>query len=349
MLTSVLYILLAILMLSVLIVIHELGHYAVGRLCGIGVVEFSVGMGPKLFGWQRKGIDYSIRAFPIGGFCKFVGEDDNDIAPNAMNNMPVWKRFLTVLAGPGMNFLLAFVVGVVMMMAVPYVEDIVPRIDNVVPDQPAYEAGLEAGDVITAINGEAVGYSYEGVTALRDVIQRGNAAELTIDRNGETLHISLQPAEIEQEDGTTRPQIGIEFTQVTRRDGFFEALGDSARIMWRTTTQMLDILRKLIFKGEGAENMAGAVGTVAVVSNTLKSDLSMIFDYMFLISLNLGIMNLIPFPGLDGSRLLFLAIEAVRRKPVPPEKEGLVHAIGLVLLLGLMVVITWHDIVTYIL
>ena len=108
MLTNLLYIIVAILLLCLLIVVHELGHFAVGRLCGIGVVEFSVGFGPKLFGWRRKDTDYSIRVFPLGGYCKFVGEDEDNNAPNAMNNMPVWKRFLTVVAGPAMNVVFAF-------------------------------------------------------------------------------------------------------------------------------------------------------------------------------------------------------------------------------------------------
>ena len=105
----------AICILGVIVVVHEFGHYLVGRLCGIGVVEFAVGMGPKLFGWKRKGIQYSVRLIPLGGFCKFVGEDEAHPAPNAMNNAKVWKRFLTVAAGPVMNFVFAYVVAVVLL------------------------------------------------------------------------------------------------------------------------------------------------------------------------------------------------------------------------------------------
>ena len=115
MLTNLLYVLIAIVLLGVIIIVHELGHFAVGRLCGIGVVEFSVGFGPKLFGWKRKGIDYSVRVLPFGGYCKFVGEDDDNPSPNAMNQMPVWKRFLTVFAGPAMNFVLAYLAAVAML------------------------------------------------------------------------------------------------------------------------------------------------------------------------------------------------------------------------------------------
>ena len=349
MLTNALYIILAILMLSVLIVIHELGHFAVGRICGIGVVEFSVGMGPKLFSRKRNGIEYSIRAFPIGGFCRFVGEDEDSTAANAMNNMPVWKRFLTVLAGPGMNFLLAFVVAAIIMMAFPYADGVVPVIDQVSEGTPAFEASLLTGDTILEVNGIPVSYDNDGIMQIREAIQSNDTVTFTVKRGSEIFPITLKPAVVTLEDGSTTKQVGIQFSYTYSRYSFFGALGNAGRVMHNTTEQMLGILKNLIFKGEGAENMAGAVGTIAVVSKTLKTDLSLIFDYMFLISLNLGIMNLIPFPGLDGSRLLFLLIEAIRRQPVPPEKEGMVHAIGLVLLLGLMIVLAWHDIVTYIL
>ena len=115
MLNSILYILLAIVILGVIIVCHEFGHFIVGRLCGIGVVEFSVGFGPKILGWKHKGTQFSLRAIPLGGFCKFVGEDENNSAPDAMNNASVWKRILTVFAGPAMNFVLAFLAGIVVL------------------------------------------------------------------------------------------------------------------------------------------------------------------------------------------------------------------------------------------
>ena len=147
MLLRLLYILAAFLILSIVVVAHEFGHYLVGRLCGIGVVEFAVGFGPKIFGFTRKGIQYSVRAFPLGGFCKFVGEDQDDMAPNAMNAQPVWKRFVTVAAGPVMNFIFAFIVAVILLLNYAY-SGILPRLDQVVDGTPAYDAGLMADDVI---------------------------------------------------------------------------------------------------------------------------------------------------------------------------------------------------------
>jgi len=349
MLTNLLYVLLAILILGVIIIAHELGHFIVGRLCGIGVVEFSVGFGPKLFGWRRKDTDYSIRLLPIGGFCKFVGEDANDPAPNAMNNAPVWKRILTVFAGPAMNFVLAYIAAIIILCSYYTVTGVSPKVDAVLEGMPAYEAQLQPGDVVTAANGTAITCDIEGVETLRAIIQLGEPVELTVDRGGEALQLTLVPAPEVQADGTTRLLLGVNFSAEYHRDNIFEAIPHAGAYMWDITVEMVNLLRNLIFRGEGADQMAGAIGTVAVVSEQLQQNSSLALDFLFLISLNLGIMNLLPIPALDGGRLVFLFLEAVRRKPIPPEKEGLVHAIGLMLLLGLAVVLAWHDIMTYIL
>lgn len=342
---NLLYILIAILLLCVLIVVHEFGHFIVGRLCGIGVVEFSVGFGPKLIGWRRKETDYSIRAVPLGGYCKFVGEDDENPAPNAMNNMPVWKRFLTVAAGPAMNLVFAYLVGVVMLCM--YYGNVVPRIDTLVEGMPAQVAMLESGDIVTHVNGEEVPFDGEGTDIIRSHIQNSDSVELTVLRGEETLKFTLTPAVVTDEaTGQPAKQVGFSFTFVpyTLRT----AIPTSLNLMKDMSTIMLDFLRDLFFKGEGMDDMAGPIGTVAVVSQTLALDPSQLLYFAVVISLNLAIMNLIPFPGLDGSRLVFLAIEGIRRKPVPPEKEGMIHGIGLILLLGLAVALTWHDVVTYI-
>ncbi|MBQ9950900.1 MAG: site-2 protease family protein [Clostridia bacterium] len=345
MLTNFLYILLALLLLCVLIVVHEFGHFIVGRLCGIGVVEFAVGFGPKLFHWRGKETLYSIRAIPLGGFCKFVGEDDENPAPNAMNNMPVWKRFLTVAAGPAMNLLFAYLVGVVMLCM--YYGTVVPQVDTLVEGMPAYEAELRTGDIVTHVNGEEVPFDGSGTDLIRRRIQESDSVELTVLRGGETLEFTLVPAVVTDEaTGQQAKQVGFAFT--FQPYSLADAIPTSANLMKDMSTMMLDFLRDLFFKGEGAEDMAGPIGTVAVVSQTLAVDPSQLLYFAVVISLNLAIMNLIPFPGLDGSRLVFLAIEGIRRKPVPPEKEGMIHGVGLVLLLALAVVLMWHDVMTYI-
>jgi len=304
-------------------------------------------MGPKLFGWTRKGIQYSVRLLPVGGYCRFVGEDDDDPSPDAMNNRPVWRRFLTVLAGPVMNFVLAFAIAIGIYCAIPMMKDVTPCVDTLSEGLPAVESGLQTGDVVTHVNGEEIPYSAEGVAALQQAIQENDAVELTVDRAGEALSFTLTPAASDEEEG--RKLIGVTFTAEYARDTFPEAIRDAWGLTKRASTLMIDVLRNLIFKFQGAEDVTGAIGMVAVVSRELQTDFSLILDFMFVISLNLGIINLIPFPGLDGSRLLFLIIEGIRRKPIPAEKEGLVHMVGLVILLGLAAVLAVHDIMTYVL
>ena len=346
MLSNILYVLLAIVILGLIVTVHEFGHYFVGRLCGIGIVEFSVGFGPRLLGWERKGIQYSLRAIPLGGYCAFVGEDEVNDDPRAMNNQPVWKRFITVLAGPFMNFVLAFVVCAIMLNAY-FIAETYPIVDSVMPGQPAAEAGLLPGDRILEVNGEALTNDTAGVNQMIKVIQSGDLTqpvELVVDRGGEKLTYSMTPAPVTDETGkTTRYQIGIVFS--SRTYNFFESIREAGSYMVETTGMMLESLKNLIFKGEGLEDTAGTVGIIAVVAQQAREGMYMVLWLIFIISLNLGIMNLLPIPALDGGRLLFLIVEAIRGKPIPPEKEGTVHAIGMVLLLGLFVVLTFHDIV----
>lgn len=342
MLNNILYILLAIVILGVIIVFHEFGHFIVGRLCGIGVVEFSVGFGPKILGWKRKGTQFSLRAIPLGGFCKFVGEDENNSAPDAMNNASVWKRILTVFAGPAMNFVLAFLAGIA-MLCMFYIADVYPTVNQVVDASAAQEAGLLPGDTILSVNGAEIAQSSSGTQALSAQIAQGSEISLTVRRGEETLELRASPKQIQNADGSTGYQLGVVFQ--SRRYGFFEAIPASGRMMANVTEQLFTTLKNLIFHGEGADEMTGTVGTVVVISEVMQRDRSMILDIIFLISLNLGIMNLLPIPALDGGRLVFLIVEAIRRKPVPPEKEGLVHLIGFGLILILFVVLTWHDIV----
>ena len=346
MLINFLYILLALVMLGVIITVHEFGHYLVGRLCGIGIVEFSVGFGPKLIGWERKGIQYSVRAVPLGGFCAFVGEDERNDDPRAMNNQPVWKRFLTVLSGPLMNFVLAFVACAVMLDGFILAETL-PVIDSVMPGMPAETAGLLPGDRIVEAEGIAISPDGTGVNQLVAAIQDrepGSEIRMVVERDGEQIEISLATvAVIDEESGATHGQIGIAFSGRTFTPP--EAIRYAGSYMVSTTRSMLDSLRRLFFHGEGLNEVTGTVGIIAVVSQYAREGIYEVLWLIFVISLNLGIINLLPLPALDGGRLVFLIVEAVRRKPIPPEKEGLVHGIGLILVFGLFIVLTFHDII----
>ena len=178
---NIVSILAALIILGVVVTIHEFGHFIVGKLSGIAVTEFAVGMGPKLISWQGKETKYSIRILPLGGFCAFVGEDEDNPDPRAMNNQPVWKRFLTVFAGPFMNFLLAFIMAVVLIATSaipdPYSIKTVPVLYSVEENMPAGRAGLQAGDRILEVDGEAVSSDDAGVELLRSRIMERKRAE----------------------------------------------------------------------------------------------------------------------------------------------------------------------------
>jgi len=343
--TNIFYIIIAILILGVTVTVHELGHFVVGKLCGIGVIEFAIGMGPKIisFGGKNGGTKYSLRLIPFGGFCSFVGEDDATDAPNAMNKKPVWQRFLTVFAGPFMNFVLAFVVGY-MLLVNYYAYSLAPVVGEVVEDSAAWEAGILPGDRFVSINGEAVSDDAQGVTMMQEKIGASAAQEpieLVVLRDGKELPVSMSPR-LDEETG--RMMIGIYFGYDAHKSTLLGGFKDTAVFMKEATVAMVDALKGLIFHGEGIEDVQGPVGIVSVVSREVRTGFQYVLYYLFVISLNLGIMNLLPLPALDGGRLVFLAVEAVRRKPVPPEKEGMVHGIGLILLLVLMVVIMFNDI-----
>ena len=221
--STILYVLLAILVLGICIFIHELGHYLAARACGLTVLEFAVGMGPKIIGWRKNDIDYSIRAFPIGGFCSFAGEspDDEESDPRNINLQPAWKRLIMTAAGPFMNFVLALVLAVVLMAAVgEYV--MVNRIDTVTDGSPAATAGLLPGDRITAVNGES---SDEATEISAAIAQTGDSdVTLTIERGGSTFDAVVAK---QYDAASGRYLMGVTFGVENVRIGFFKAVGSS--------------------------------------------------------------------------------------------------------------------------
>ena len=340
----------AILMLSFIIIVHELGHYCVGRLCRVGIEEFSVGFGPKLFRWQRKGITYSVRLILVGGYVRFTGEDADDNDPRAFNNQPIWKRFLTVLAGPVMNIVLAFAVTLGILMGYGIYQT-TPVVNSVMEGTPAAESGLQAGDVITSINGTALTRDAEGYAAMSEIVGALSADDtlhLTVQRGDETIEIDT--GLYTDEDGSTK--MGIYIAQERVSLTLWEYIRYSGQVMVNLMSTMLDSLRNLIFKGEGLDQVSGTVGIVNVASQVISQGFYYLLYMVLIISTNLGIINLLPLPALDGGRLVFLIVEAIRklfgRGPVPREKEGFVHLIGLGAFFVLFIVLTWHDIATII-
>ena len=335
------YVVLALLLLGVLIIAHEAGHFWAARACGIGVQEFSMGMGPLIAKWKsRKGTQFSVRLLPIGGFCQFYGEDEDEPDPRAFNNQAVWKRAVTVASGPLMNFLVAFLV-IVLFMSVIGINTIVPKIAQV--EENAQAAGLQVGDTIVSVNGAEM-TNYQQISQAI-AASEGNDVTLGVKRGKEELSLTLTPF-YDEEAG--RYRVGFSFGQERVRTSVLTSIPFSVQYNVESVKLILSTLKDLVFKGQGVDDVTGPVGTVYVIQEvTQQGGLDVYLELIALISVNLGVMNLLPIPGLDGSRLLFLLIEAVRRKPVKREWEGAIHAAGFILLMGLMVLLTYKDIMRF--
>ena len=348
---TILYVLAALFLLGLLITVHEFGHFAAARLGGIPVKEFSIGFGPKLLQWksQKHETLFSLRPIPLGGYCMFYGDTDDDPDgtkmkddPRNYNNASVWKRMLSVFSGPLMNFVLAFVVAVA-LMGIYGVTTATPFVADVVDGQPAAEAGLLPGDTFVTVRSQNMtNASTTDVSAAIGDISGGETVEMTISRNGEEMVFAITPVYNETEG---RYMIGITIQQGYRDLPGALILPAAWNMCKEAATVILDALGKLVTTGEGLDQTAGPVGVVQLVAEQTKQGGLEIFLYlMVIISINLGLMNLLPIPGLDGSRLVFMAIEAVRRKPVSQKVESMIHLAGYVLLLGLMVYFTFKDV-----
>lgn len=347
---SIFYVLLALLLLGILITVHEFGHFAFSRLCGIPVKEFSIGFGPKILKWKSKKHEtlFSIRPIPLGGFCMFYGDTDDDPEglmkddPRNYNNAPVWKRMISVFAGPLMNFVLAFVVAVAMMAAYGVVADS-PYIASVDEGEPAQIAGLQAGDRFVSVRGQDMtGRPVGEVSAAIGDISNGEAVDMTVLRDGEEISFTIQPV---YDAAEGRYMIGIMIQQGYQDMPAGQVIPAAWGLCVDASTAIVDALGKLVTTGEGLDQTAGPVGVVQLVAEQTRQGGLEIFLYlMVLISINLGLMNLLPIPGLDGSRLIFMAIEAVRRKPVEQKIESMIHLAGYALLLGLMMFFTFKDV-----
>ena len=359
------YIIVAILLLAILIVVHEFGHFMAARLMKIDVTEFSVGFGPKLLKWKSKKYetDFSVRAVPLGGFCAFYGEDDtkgeSKDDPRAFAKQNVWKRMFVILMGPLMNFVLAFCVAAVFFWCAGNVVptgEVDPFISQVMASGPAQRAGMKDGDVITAINGREMldGTMDTLLNTISSWKEGDGPLKMKILRGGETLELEVTPRWNEE---AGKMQIGVYINGYRRTEtlnpGFFGGIGEAFKMCTNAGGAILRALKNLVTKGEGLEDTAGPVGIVSVISSEVSGSVqqggvgagvSVFAQLLILISINLGLMNLLPIPGLDGSRLVFGLIEVIRGKPVPQQKEAMVHLIGMGLLLALMVFFTFRDV-----
>lgn len=372
----------SIVMFLIMIALHELGHFIVGKILDFKIDEFSIGMGPCLWKRQRGETQYSLRALPLGGYCKFDGEDeaDND-NPRAFTNQKPWKRFLVLLAGGTVNIILGFVLFLVIVPSTS--PALTNTVNSVVEHSYIEQAGVQPGDRIVKINGKKVNF-YNDISLYTQSFKKDEQAEMVVDRDGEKLSFSFTPTEqiietvytdggvqvnntingytesefIEYSEKLVKDEelIGKTQTQTRYIIGFTPRQKDiTITNIWGETLNNTKFVVKLVYQSLwqmvtgkiGVDQMSGPVGIVSEVNNAVSSGSDSwlyVLNLMALLTINLGVFNLLPIPALDGGRILFVLWEMITKKQVPPDKEGLVHGIGMLLLLLFIVFVSFHDI-----
>lgn len=328
-------------MLGVLIIVHELGHYFVGRLLKLPVVEFSVGFGPLLIGRERNGIQYSLRALPFGGYCAF-DDEEADGRPSFMQS-PAWKRLVTFIAGPAMNLVLAYVMVVVLLagVGVPLVNNVIAALE---PGEPAEAAGLAVGDEIMGVDGVM---SDDPVPLIQ---QSSGRIVLTVERDGALIDI---PVDTIYDEARGINRIGITRGSTYQPYSLWDSIRYGGQYCYQVMAQMLGFLRDLVLGRQDPGEVAGIVGTVTLISTqtqagfaeSFRSGMYSFLNLALLLSLNLGIMNLLPLPALDGGHIVFSLIEMIARRPVPRKIQGIINTVGMVALFGLMIVLVIKDVI----
>lgn len=351
---TILNILLFILILGVLVFVHELGHFLTAKKSGVFIHEFSIGMGPLIKTIKGKdGINYSIRALPIGGFVQMAGEiyedDDTNKIPKDqfMCNRPWYQRLIILVAGVFNNFLLAIILlfVIALIWGSPSLK---PVINDVTEGKPAEKAGLKAGDVIVAVNDDKVS-TWDKAQLLLLLKDKDDTYKITVKhKTGETATYNVQPEKIKDKEGNETRVFGIEIKQEVNK-GFVPAVKYSFQKFGSTLEQMWLTIVNLFTGKISINSLSGPVGIYTVVGETRESGIENVLFLVAYLSINLGIMNILPIPALDGGHVLFLLIELVTKKKVNEKVEGILTTIFFGLLLLLMLYITIHDIVTLIL
>ncbi|MBC5659134.1 RIP metalloprotease RseP [Anaerosacchariphilus sp. NSJ-68] len=336
-------IILALLIFSLIVLFHEFGHFLLAKRGGIAVTEFSLGMGPRILSKQIGETRYSWKLLPFGGSCMMVGEDGDSDDENAFGKKSVWTRISVVAAGPIFNFILAFFLSLFIIGSIGYDA---PDVVAVADGYPAAEAGIQPGDRIVQMNHTKI-HVYREVSLYVQTHQ-GETVTVTYERDGERHAVTLEPKL--SESGTYL--LGFRGSGVRTKGNIFQTVWYSAyevKYWISTTLQSLGMM----FRGRvSADDISGPVGIVNTIGNTYEASkqdggfyvwLNML-NISILLSANLGVMNLLPIPALDGGRLVFLFLEVIRRgKRIDPEKEGMVHFVGLMLLMALMLVVMFND------
>jgi len=342
----------AIILLGIIIFVHEFGHFLFAKLLGIRVLKFSLGFGPKVLGKKIGDTEYLISAIPLGGYVKMLGETaDEELKEEerqfAYNYQKVWKRFVIVFCGPLFNILFAVII--FFFSFVNGLPVLLPEIGEIMPDMPAQKAGLMKGDRVKEINGVSVSRWDE----LTDVIHEnpGRALDLGIQRGETLIHVSVTPEKSIVKDifgeGKAVGLIGIKpsGSTIIIKENIGSALSDSIARTWEISVLTVISIVKLIQRVIPMDTIGGPILIVQMAGEQASKGLLNFFVFMAIININLGVLNLLPIPVLDGGHILFLGIEAVRRKPLSEKVISISQKIGLVVLLTLMAFVIYNDFV----
>lgn len=318
-----------------IIAIHEFGHFAVAKAVGIRVNEYAIGMGPLIYKKQTKETQYSLRALPIGGYVAMEGEEAASDDPRSFNNASLLKRAAVIVSGAGMNFVLAIVAFSLFLMITGYPTK---TVDKVIPNSPAAVAGIQKGDEIRSVDGVAV---KEWEDFSKTVAASKNPMTIGMVRRGKTFNFTVKPM---KKDG--RSIVGI---QPTSEKHPVKAIGDGFKMTGKVIVTIFDVLGKLFSGSLGVDNLSGPVGVVKVIGDSAKYGFGSLLFITAYISANLGFMNLLPIPALDGGKLVFLLIEGITGKPVNERIEQGLSVASFVLLFALMIYVTiFGDIARFI-
>lgn len=348
----IVYILAALLVFGVLIAVHELGHFLAAKACGVRVNEFSIGMGPALWKKQKGDTQYSLRAFPVGGFCAMEGEEEDSNDPAALNRQGFWKKLLIFAAGAAMNFLTGLII--IFFLYADAQAFYTPTITGFAEGCPLESAdGLQTGDRILSIDGERV-YVYSDLSLLLPRNTTG-VYDLVVERGGEKVRLN----DFAMERRTYTGADGKEFTGLGLYFGVEKAdWGVRLRYTWNNAVDFVRLVRlslQMLVTGEaGLKDLSGPVGIVSTItqvgtaSETIAAAVENILYFGAMLAVNLAVMNMLPIPALDGGKIFFLIIDEIAmklfRKKIPEKYEMAVNTVGFVALMGFMLVVTFNDV-----
>lgn len=332
--------LVAVLFFLLLIIIHEFGHFIAAKLSGVRVNEFAVGFGPKLFSKKGKETTYSVKLIPLGGYCAMEGEDETSADGRAFCNKAAWKRFLIVIMGALFNLLLGFIIIAIILAPSDFFAS--KKIGEFSENALSHQTGLEIDDEILSVDGRKIFTMYDLNYAFTNIDD--GKVDITVLRDGEKKLLKDVTFETKEADGIS--YLTWDFKVYRKEKTFGSYITETfntglsfCSIIWRS-------LIDLISGKYGLSAVSGPVGVTVAIADAAKQSLLNILPLMALISINLGIFNLLPVPALDGGRLLFILYEMIFRKPVPQKYESVIHAIGFAILIGFMMLVLAKDIIT---